>query len=137
VMDINRIFNSFAESEDNIVAIDFTEHPTYLLGLFKKLIINHINFKVKNIEFLSKLDPEISPENIGIIGDIIIFNRAFFHLSRINISNEAHVQIIEQNYSPQLMNALNMAISFFESREEYEKCAHILKIKNIFLENTK
>jgi hypothetical protein len=79
----------------------------------------------------------MSPENIGTIGDIIIFNRAFFHLTKINPSNEAHIQVIEQNYSPQLMNALNMAISFFEPREEYEKCAHILKIKNIFLENTK
>jgi hypothetical protein len=136
-MDINKIFGSFTSEDDNIVAIDFTEHPTYLLGLFKKLIINHVNFKVKNIEFLSRLDPEMSPENIGTIGDIIIFNRAFFHLTKINPSNEAHIQVIEQNYSPQLMNALNMAISFFEPREEYEKCAHILKIKNIFLENTK
>jgi hypothetical protein len=136
-MDINKIFGSFTSEDDNIVAIDFTEHPTYLLGLFKKLIINHVNFKVKNIEFLSRLDPEMSPENIGTIGDIIIFNRAFFHLTKINPSNEVHIQVIEQNYSPQLMNALNMAISFFEPREEYEKCAHILKIKNIFLENTK
>ena len=136
-MDINKIFGSFTSEDDNIVAIDFTEHPTYLLGLFKKLIINHVNFKVKNIEFLSRLDPEMSPENIGTIGDIIIFNRAFFHLTKINPSNKAHIQVIEQNYSPQLMNALNMAISFFEPREEYEKCAHILKIKNIFLENTK
>lgn len=136
-MDINKIFGSFTSEDDNIVAIDFTEHPTYLLGLFKKLIINHVNFKVKNIEFLSRLDPEMSPENIGTIGDIIIFNRAFFHLTKINPSNETHIQVIEQNYSPQLMNALNMAISFFEPREEYEKCAHILKIKNIFLENTK
>ena len=137
MMDINKIFNSFTESEDNIVAIDFTEHPIYLLGLFKKLILNHVNFKEKNIEFLSRLDPGISPKNIEFIGDLIIFNRAFFHLSKINPSNEAHAQIIEQNYSPQLMNTLNMAISFFEPREEYEKCAHILKIKNIFLENTK
>ena len=136
-MDINKIFDSFTSEDDNIVAIDFTEHPTYLLGLFKKLIINHVNFKIKNIEFLSRLDPEMSPENIGAIGDMVIFNRAFFHLSKINPSNDSHIQIIEQNYSPQLMNTLSMAISFFEPREEYEKCAHILKIKNIFLENTK
>jgi hypothetical protein len=136
-MDINKIFNSFTESEDNIVNIDFTEHPVYLLGMFKKLILNHITFRTKNIEFLSMIDPEIIPENIGRIGDLIIFNRAFFHLSKIDISNKTHVQVIEQYYSPQLMNTLNMAISFFELEEEYEKCAYILKIKNIFLENTK
>jgi hypothetical protein len=136
-MDINKIFNSFTESEDNIVNIDFTEHPVYLLGMFKKLILNHITFRTKNIEFLSMIDPEIIPENIGRIGDLIIFNRAFFYLSKVDIFNETHVQVIEQYYSPQLMNTLNTAISFFESEEEYEKCACVLKIKNIFLENTK
>ena len=62
-MDINKIFGSFTSEDDNIVAIDFSEHPTYLLGMFKKLILNHKNFFIKNLTFLLKSDQGIDRAN--------------------------------------------------------------------------
>jgi len=136
-MDINKIFGAFTSKDDNIVAIDFSEHPLYLIRMFKKLILNHKTFKLKNISFLSKLDPDMNPEDIGAIGDLVIFNRAYFYLNKIDIKNQTHCQIVENNYSVDLMSAISLALSYFESTEEYEKCAHIFNIKKILLEETK
>ena len=136
-MDINKIFGSFTSEDDNIVAIDFSEHPTYLLGMFKKLILNHKNFFIKNLTFLLKSDQGIDQDDVKSLGDMIVYNRAFSYIEKIDLSNAAHIQAVENNYTPQLMISLDSAISYFENIEEYEKCAYILKIKKIFVEKIK
>lgn len=136
-MDINKIFNSFTSEDDNIVAIDFSEHPTYLMGMFKKLILSHKNFFIKNLIFLLKSDPGINQDDVKSLGDMLVYNRAFSYIEKINLSNDAHIQAIENNYTPQLMVSLDSAISYFENIEEYEKCAFILKIKKILAEKVK
>jgi len=136
-MDINKIFNSFTSEDDNIVAIDFSEHPTYLLGMFKKIILNHKNFFIKNLIFLLKSDPDVNHNDVESLGDMLIYNRAFSYIEKIDLSNDAHIQAIENNYTPQLMASLDSAILYFENVEEYEKCAIILKIKKVFVEKVK
>jgi hypothetical protein len=136
-MDINKIFSSFTSEDDDITVIDFSEHPTYLLGMFKKLILNHKNFFIKNLIFLLKSNQEIDHDDIKSLGDMMIYNRAFSYIEKIDLSNAAHIQVVENNYTPQLIVSLDSAISYFENMEEYEKCAHILKIKKIFAEKIK
>ena len=136
-MDINKIFGSFTSEDDNIVAIDFSEHPTYLLGMFKKLIINHKNSFIKNLMFLLKSDPEIGSEDVKNLGDMIVYNRAFSYIEKIDPFNVTHAQVIKNNNNPQFIGTLNSAISYFESKEEYEKCAHMFNIKKLFAEDTK
>ena len=136
-MDINKIFGSFTSEDDNIVAIDFSEHPTYLLGMFKKLILNHKNFFIKNLTSLLKIDDGLKSEDIKGLGDMMVYNRAFSYIEKVDPFNSAHIQVIKNNYTPQLMISLDSAISYFESKEEYEKCAHIFNIKKLFAEDIK
>ena len=136
-MDINKIFGSFTSEDDNIVAIDFSEHPTYLLGMFKKLILNHKNFFIKNLTSLLKIDDGLKSEDIKGLGDMMVYNRAFSYIEKVDPFNSAHIQVIKNNYTPQLRISLDSAISYFESKEEYEKCAHIFNIKKLFAEDIK
>ena len=136
-MDINKIFGSFTSEDDNIVAIDFSEHPTYLLGMFKKLILNHKNFFIKNLTSLLKIDDGLKSEDIKGLGDMMVYDRAFSYIEKVDPFNSAHIQVIKNNYTPQLRISLDSAISYFESKEEYEKCAHIFNIKKLFAEDIK
>lgn len=133
-MDINKIFSSFTSDDDNIVAIDFTEHPIYLLGMFKKLILNHKIFKSKNLFLLKSLDPDMNINDAEIIGDFVMFNRAWHYIKDVNPLNETHKQIIESSFSTNLIDSIDSAISYFENKEEYEKCAHIFNIKKILID---
>ena len=46
-MNLDSLFNLFPSKdtpENDDVFIDFTESPAYYLGMWKKIILNHINF---------------------------------------------------------------------------------------------
>jgi hypothetical protein len=60
----------------------------------------------------------------------INFNRAFDYISQINPQNEVDRGALESCYDLALLKCVNETLKFFEDREEYEKCAIILPIKD-------
>ena len=132
-MDINKIFNSFSEEDDNVASVDFSEHPIYLLGMFRKLITSHKLYGLKNILSIVNVIPDIDKDDIKSIGDFILFNRAWDYINKIDIINETHIQIVKDSHSNQLVDAIDCAISYFETKEEYEKCAYLFNIKKLLL----
>jgi hypothetical protein len=101
------------------------------LGMFNKIIENSsviflqvkaIFKNMKNIEW--DFDKAVQTTNN------IIFNKAFFYIKDFNIENDKHIDSLKCfNYNKVLFN-LNKSIQFFETKEEYEKCAFLFKIKD-------
>ena len=55
-------------------------------------------------------------------------------IKNIDIDDKDHINAII-NFDPNtLLKVLNSSIRFFENYEEYEKCAHLLKIQKIVKE---
>ena len=55
-MNIDNIFSLFSSGEDasgvdDQVFINFKESPTYFIGMYKKLILNNLNFNKKIVKF--------------------------------------------------------------------------------------
>ena len=133
-MDINNLFSFFLEGDEEgeeiIITDDLTITPQYWLGMFKKLILNHINFNKKIVKFFTESNSELDVDDIKEAGESIVYNKAWGYIIKIDCENASHVEAIEQ-YSDEFLNTtLNLGLSYFQGEEEYEKCAHLFKTLN-------
>jgi len=143
-MDVDKIFGLFnneepeslqekAEMADKLS--DYQEHPLFWVGMFKKLIHNHNNFNRKVVNFLSKVDDEmLDLHDVEEAGEFIVFNRAWFWISKIDIQDRICQEAILHFSDEFLETYLNLSISYFQEFEEYEKCAHLKKIHDLVKE---
>jgi len=138
MLNLDNLFNLFPPEdvkENNEVSIDFTTTPVYFLGMWKKIILNHINFNKKILSFFKKANNEFDIRDVAEAGKYVTFGRAWFYLKKLNLDNEEHVKAI-QNYSDEYLNtSLELGIQHFQEKEEYEKCAQILKVLKISQES--
>lgn len=140
MINIDNIFELFSSNEDidgkddKILYDNIKSNPIYLIGMYKKLILNHINFYTKTIEFFRKTDKELDIEDIKHAGEFVVYNRAWFYISKINIEDEIHILAIKRYSDEKLYKTLSMGIQFFEMTEQYERCSHLKKILDKYLE---
>ena len=136
MVNLDNIFHLF-ESNDNLdgtenstTLIDFKNTPTYWVGMYKKLILNHVNFNKKLAEFFQKSNKDLDINDMKEAGEFVTYNRAWLYIKKINIKNEEHIKGA-QNYADEYLDtALKLGINFFIETEQYERCAHLQKILN-------
>lgn len=130
----DNIFSLF-QNEDTIeVYENFMDNPYIKIGMFNKIIKNNTLFNIKFKKFLDSTDLNYDKDYIDSSSRFITFNRAFFYIKDIDIENLQHIDALKCYDFKDLILNVNTSISFFEEKEEYEKCAYLLKIKN-FLKN--
>ena len=108
--------------------MDFKNTPTYWVGMYKKLILNHINFNKKIIKFFQKSDKALDLGDVKEAGEFVTYNRAWSYIKKIDMSNKEHIKGIKVYADEYLDTALKLGISFFIETEQYERCAHLQKI---------
>ena len=141
MVNLDNIFHLFG-SNDNLdgssnndtTFIDFKVTPVYWVGMYKKLILNHLNFNKKIIKFFEKSNAELDVEDIREAGEFVTYNRAWSYIKKINIKDKEHLKAINTYSDEYLDTSLKLGISFFIETEEYEKCAHLQKILDSFSE---
>ena len=136
MVDVDSIFNLFPDedsSNKSTAYIDVKSTPIYWLGMHRKLVLNHINFRKKALRLLKDSNMELDPDELAEAGEYVAYNRAWHYINKINPSDENHIEAIVIHGDDLLETSLELAIKHFQlpQREEYEKCAHLLKILNI------
>ena len=139
-MNLDNIFNAFennASIQEKEALIDLQKTPAFKLGMFKKIILNQRDMDSK-LEALKKHMPELA-EFIAIdndeVGELVTYTRAWAYIKDFNPNSEQGIdasRIFSDEYT---VTACNLAIHFWEEIEEYEKCAHIKKIKDLLTKN--
>lgn len=132
----HRIFNLFnpipskVDEEMENELREFETTPYYKIGMFTKILNNGNNFKTEIINFISKSDKDLDPENIKSAGDFIMYNRAYYWISQFDIDDKKWISNAREAKSNYIEEYINDSIRYFESIEEYEKCAILVKILN-------
>ena len=138
-MDINKIFGAFnSSSKDegnnwNYYQLPSTRptvdenHPRYFIKVFTKMVLSYTGYSDKIIDFFANADPEIDADNVKRAGESMLYNRAYGHITKLDIQDEYHIKILFQEANSKLEEALNKSLSYFENEEEYEKCAILKK----------
>ena len=140
MIDKNKIFQLFGDGKEikddktQQEIKDFMNGPYAKIGMFVKLIQNHEIFHKKLEKFLKQEQPDYNVESTKEASEYTVYHRAWGYIKKINLDQKDDINAII-NFNPKIfLKTLNSAIQFFESYEEYEKCAHIYKIKEIVKE---
>ena len=133
MINLDNIFSLFSSNEEldgvnSEVQIDFSQTPIYWIGMYKKLVLNHINFNKKVLKFFKESNQELDVEDMKDAGEFVVYNRAWHYIQNVDIDVEEHVIAIKKYTDEYLDTALKLGISFFEQHEEYEKCALLKQI---------
>ena len=135
MIDMTNIFGLFVPGEEldgTKTATNLDElktKPIFHVGMYKKLIQNHINFNTKVLNFFKKSNEEFNVEDIKEAGEYVVFNRAWSYISNVDIKNKGYIDALKHYSDEQFIATLDMGIAFFQKDELYERCAFLLKIK--------
>ena len=133
-MNINKIFNLFKspeEPEEIISQIDLSESPVVWIGMFKKLITNYETFARQLIKFLGDSNPDLDIEEIERASSYMVYNKAYNNISKLDITHTTHLDCIKLYSDDVFKKTLEVALLYFESIEEYEKCIFLKQIQDI------
>ncbi len=149
-MDINKIFGLFGKndpdrnypepSDEEIEGVlgfeEFRTTPTYQLKMFQKIILNHLSFQKRLVNMFKNSDPELGDfDDLEEAGEHMAFYRGWEYIRLVDLEKEIWQDCIKIQSPGLLEESLNMSIKFFESIEEYEKCAFLTEIQKYFKDN--
>jgi len=135
-MDINQIFDLFSSDEERVenTYVNFDEHPYYNIGMFKKLILNNVNYNFNLSLSLQQENPNWDIDDIINMGENILFNRAYSFIYKLDLNDHTHSETLNTFADTILLKCLVTSIKHYELLEEFEKCAFLLNIKNYVVE---
>ena len=140
MIDKNRIFQLFGNPDnENNPAVnelinadkDFLKSPEAKLGMFTKMIYNHDVFHAKLKKFFQKEKTPFNATEAKEASAFAVYNRAWSYIRSIDVKNQKHQDALWDFNSKPLLKALTQAIPYFESTEEYERCAFLMKVKEM------
>ena len=142
-MDLNHIFrlfgdpgNKYNENPPNTINIeDFEKTPSYKVGMFKKIILNQHVFQKKLINMFKTKNDDFGMDGMDDVGEYIAHHRGWSYIQDCKIEEEIWKDNLLVQHDDHLETAIKLSISFFEEREEYEKCAFLMKIQKFLEDN--
>ena len=102
-------------------------HPRYFIKMFWKLIVNHLSYGKRLVDFFGQADPSLAVSEIEYAGEKMLYARAYGFIRKIDLQDKYHQKILKEENSEELTKAYTLSIQFYESEEEYEKCAFLKK----------
>jgi hypothetical protein len=137
-MALDNIFSLFGfpdKGDDELKKLEadlevFKETPHFKLGMFHKLIMNGSLFSKQVIKFFAKADPGLDIKGIDQAGEYMMFIRAWFWIEQVKLRKKEWKEALKQYASEEFIISIKLSINYFESTEEYEKCAHLKKIQD-------
>ena len=107
--------------------------------MFIKVVIYGEKWKSSVVNIFSKADSDLNVKEIDEAGDFMLYTRAWFWIEQFDFNNDdcledlrsiTHTDKDSFNGSD-LFISLMRAIKYFEKIEEFEKCAFLVKIRDL------
>jgi len=129
-VNLDRIFKSFSnkKKEDDEFYFIMNDNPIIWIKMFKKIILNSLNFNKKVESYFSDSPFKMKKDELAKASDFVIYHRAWFYISKLDLSNESNIDAIKLLADKDFKNSLELTIRFFEDIEDYERCAFLKKI---------
>lgn len=132
VMNKDNIFNLFSDPDnlsDAEVSEKIVESPHYKIGMFTKIVLGQKRFLRQIEHFYNQAGKKIDIEEHDKHSRFVVYNRGWHYIKDIDLNQKNHLMDLVVGNIYDLAYALQLALKYFESTEEYEKCAHLFKIQ--------
>ena len=141
-MDKERIFSLFDKDFDDSLQKDIGDYKKsfhFKIGMFIKVVIYGDKWKNSVVSMFSKADVEFDVKDIDSVGDMMLYTRAWYWISQFELDNKECLDDLkllldkdsETYNSSDLFISLMRTIKYFEKTEEFEKCAFLVKIRDL------
>jgi len=143
-MSLTSIFALFGFPEDNEDGkssklekdfLAYKETPHFKLGMFHKLIMNGTVFKKQILKFFFKSDPGLDNDGIDDAGEYMMYTRAYYWVQDCKVKSKFWNSALKEYADEEFLCSVKLSIHYFESIEDYEKCAHLKKIQDFVEKN--
>jgi hypothetical protein len=140
MIDKDRIFELFGgkkgdepkDIEELITAdTDFLKSPMAKLGMFTKMVHNHEVFHKKLKKFFQQEKASFNAKETKEASSFAVFNRAYSYIKHLDMENSEHIEAVWEFNTKALLKSITLAILYFETTEEYERCAKLHAIKEM------
>jgi len=131
-VDKNKIFSLFPDTVDDVdidISKDISNESALMLGMYVKLIYNHEIFHQKLKKFYEQEKIPFNVEQTKESSSFVVFNRAWSYISKINLNKSEDLEAIMDYKKDALLKTITQGINYFESTEQYERCAKLHKIE--------
>jgi hypothetical protein len=138
-MNLDNIFNAFEDNapiQEKAALIMLQETQAFKLGMFKKIIWNQKGFEEKMEKFI-KYMPDLA-KMVDVdqeVGEFVTHCRAWAYLKDFDPFSEHGKDALRIFSDEYTLTACDLALKFWEEKEEYEKCAHIKNVKDFLKQN--
>jgi hypothetical protein len=105
--------------------------PAFKLGMFKKLIFNHLAFGDQLIRLVKLVDEHFDVDDVKNASEYIIYVKAWEYIADFDLKNIDSFEILKKYATQELLTAFKLSIHFFQEIEDYEKCAHLYEIEKV------
>ena len=141
-MDKEKIFGLFDKHFDEGVNAEvelYKKTFRFKIEMFIKIVIYGEKWKSTVVNIFSKADSDLNVEEIDEAGDFMLYTRAWFWIEQFDFNNDdcledlrsiTHTDKDSFNGSD-LFISLMRDIKYFEKIEEFEKCAFLVKIRDL------
>ena len=141
-MDKERIFSLFDKDFDDSLQKDIGDYKKsfhFKIGMFIKVVIYGDKWKNSVVSMFSKADVEFDVKDIDSVGDMMLYTRAWYWINQFELDNKECLDDLklfsdkdsETYNSSDLFISLMRTIKYFEKTEEFEKCAFLVKIRDL------
>ena len=141
-MDKERIFSLFDKDFDDSLQKDIGDYKKsfhFKIGMFIKVVIYGDKWKKSVVSMFSKADTEFDVKDINSVGDMMLYTRAWYWISQFDFDDKECLDDLKlfldkdrDTYnSSDLFISLMRTIKYFEKVEEFEKCAFLVKIRDL------
>lgn len=136
-MNIGGIFALFGFSDENeddkkikreLEA--FKETPHFKIGMFIKMISQGGSFRKQLLKFFSNAIPENEMKDVDTAGEFMMYNRAWYWIKDCGVRKKEWKIALKNHASAEFLECIEVILRYFESIEEFEKCAHLKKIQD-------
>ena len=141
-MDKEKIFGLFDKDFDESLQKDLGDYKKsfhFKIGMFIKVVIYGDKWKNSVVSMFSKADVDFDVEDIDSIGDMMLYTRAWYWINQFDFDDKECLDDLKlfldkdrDTYnSSDLFISLMRTIKYFEKIEEFEKCAFLVKIRDL------
>ena len=113
---------------EELVLVDFKNHPYYWVGMFRKIMLNYDAFSKKFISMFREDGSQVDMNDVERAGEHFVYERAWEYISKLDINIPLHLNTLLQYKDPVLIKNLDRTLLHFQDSEEYEKCGFILEL---------
>lgn len=131
---LNKIFDLFEynnDDQDLELVEEYKNSPSFKLDMFTNLVINGDNWKKTIVSIFKNSNAELDIGELNRVGDYMLYDKAWFWINGFDKTDKEWLSdLVKQDYDLLLLSLLRCK-KYFETQEEYEKCAFLLEIENI------